>query len=67
MLMDSNNAIIAAILAEGAFVKERPMTVDQATINEALQGGYRLMSERSQNKDGSFYHKLWYEKPETTE
>lgn len=66
-VLKANDAIITAILVETSSVKAMPLIVEQATINEALQGGYRLMSERLQNKDGSFYHELWYEVPETKE
>ena len=65
-LMDATNAIIAAILMENLSTKEGPMIVGQETINTALRGGYRMTSERSEQEDGSIYHKLWCEEPEST-
>lgn len=63
-VLKANEAIITAILVETSSVRAMPLIVEQETINKALQGGYRIVSERSENKDGSFYHELWYEVPE---
>lgn len=63
-VLDANNAIIAAILVETSSVRAMPMIVEQATINEALRGEYRLKSEKFVNEAGHVYHELWCEGPE---
>lgn len=60
-LMEANDAIIIAILAEGAACEARPLTVARATINEALNCGYRIIS---QYDEGSGCYEMWYAKPE---
>ena len=65
-VLKANEAIITAILMETVSVDTMPLFVEQETINTALRGGYRIMSERSERRDGSICHAMWYELPEET-
>lgn len=63
-LLKANEAIIAAILAEGASVKDRPLTVARATINEATKCGYQIKLRYDEKSD---CYEMWHEKPKTME
>lgn len=63
-VLEANNAIIAAILAEGASVEDKPLTVARVTINEALSCGYQV---KSRYDEESGCYEMWYAKPENTD
>ena len=59
-VLQANDAIIAAILVETSSYEDDPITVKRETVNEALRGGYKIMSRYDEDSEE---YELWYYVP----